>query len=514
MLKADKNQVFTPDHIVQFMCKVLGVNRDSRVLDPCCGSGAFLVRAMTEAMDDCETEDERELVKEECIYGIEYDEVAFGLSTTNMLIHEDGNSNIKQGNCFDQGKEIEENNINMVLMNPPYNAQKKHSNPEYVKSWDKSTTTDPSKGFHYVHYVASKVKTGTLAVLLPMSCAIGNNKEIKKFKEKMLNEHTLEAVFSMPSEIFHPGANVSSCCMVFDLGVRHEKSSIKGTFFGYFRDDGFVKKKNLGRVEYLNDDGEGIWKNIKAEWLNLYYNRIEKTSMSVIKEVSHDDEWLAEAYMETDFYHLDDLNFENKIKDYLAFEVLTGRANINKTTNKDNALKQKIRLDVDTWKEFYVDNKTHPENGLFTLDIPKGTTTDMLTEGNSIPYVAAKRDINGLRSMVDKVENEEYISDGNCIAFVALGAGSAGYATYQSKEFIGMNGKISLGYNENLNPYVGIFIATLLDLERPKYSFGRSWTGAKLKDTMIKLPVNEDDGTPDWDLMEEYIKSLPYGNVI
>jgi len=59
----------------------------------------------------------------------------------------------------------------------------------------------------------------------------------------------------------------------------------------FFRDDGFVKKKNLGRVEYLNDDGEGIWKNIKAEWLNLYYNRIEKTGMSVIKEVSHDDVW-------------------------------------------------------------------------------------------------------------------------------------------------------------------------------------------------------------------------------
>ena len=38
------------------MSKAVGVNKNSRVLDPCCGSGAFLVRAMTDAMDDCDTE--------------------------------------------------------------------------------------------------------------------------------------------------------------------------------------------------------------------------------------------------------------------------------------------------------------------------------------------------------------------------------------------------------------------------------------------------------------------------
>ena len=54
--KTDKNQAFTPDHIVHFMCRVTGVNRNSIVLDPCCGSGAFLVRALTDALDDCDTE--------------------------------------------------------------------------------------------------------------------------------------------------------------------------------------------------------------------------------------------------------------------------------------------------------------------------------------------------------------------------------------------------------------------------------------------------------------------------
>ena len=67
--KSDKNQAFTPDHIVKFMCDIAGINRNTKVLDPCCGSGAFLVRAMTDAMDDCDTEQERDNVKKNNIYG-------------------------------------------------------------------------------------------------------------------------------------------------------------------------------------------------------------------------------------------------------------------------------------------------------------------------------------------------------------------------------------------------------------------------------------------------------------
>ena len=99
--KSDKNQAFTPDHITDFMSKITGVNKHSVVLDPCCGSGSFLVRAMTQALDDCATASEQERVKKYQIFGIEFDENVYGLATTNMLIHSDGNSNIRQGSCFD-----------------------------------------------------------------------------------------------------------------------------------------------------------------------------------------------------------------------------------------------------------------------------------------------------------------------------------------------------------------------------------------------------------------------------
>ena len=322
--KADKNQAFTPDHIVHFMCKVVGVNRNSVILDPCCGSGAFLVRAMTEALADCDTEEERERVKKKQIYGIEYEETAFGLATTNMLIHGDGNSNIVQGSCFKIDNYVDAG-VNVVLMNPPYNAQRKHSDTTYIKTWKHTNKEDPSKGFHYVHEISEKIKTGRLAVLLPMQCAIGYDREIKSFKRKMLEKHTLDAVFSFPPDLFHPGANALTCCMIFNLGTRHESAPIKETFFGYFKNDGFTKKKNLGRIEKIDQNGLGVWANIETEWLDLYRNRKSVNGMSIIKQVSFDDEWLAEAYMETDYTTLNQQDFQKVLNQYLGYLISNGR---------------------------------------------------------------------------------------------------------------------------------------------------------------------------------------------
>lgn len=190
--KSDKNQAFTPDHICDFMSKVVGVNKYSRVLDPCCGSGAFLVRAMTEAMDDCDTEKEREEVKRNQIFGIEYEEGAFGLSSTNMLIHGDGNSNVVQDSMFNRAKWIEDSNINIVLMNPPYNATRKNCDSDYTKKWAKNKKEDPSKGFHFVEWIAKHVSPHCkMAILLPMQAAIGHDS-----KGIINNFHTLISWFN------------------------------------------------------------------------------------------------------------------------------------------------------------------------------------------------------------------------------------------------------------------------------------------------------------------------------
>ena len=268
--KSDKNQAFTPDHITDFMAKITGVNKRSVILDPCCGSASFLVRAMTQALDDCATAADQDKVRRFQIYGIEYDENVYGLATTNMLIHSDGNSNIRQGSCFDFEETIKETKPNIILMNPPYNAQRKHVPNSYSKTWAKDKKEDPSKGLYFVKYVADTLNSvntqATLAVLLPVACAIGTTGVIANLKKKILEENTLDAVFTLPNEVFYPGASASACCMVFKIGKKHNDVSNPDTFFGYCKDDGFRKKKNLGRVEQLdNITGKSRWIDIEEK---------------------------------------------------------------------------------------------------------------------------------------------------------------------------------------------------------------------------------------------------------
>ncbi|MCQ5271653.1 SAM-dependent methyltransferase [Schaalia odontolytica] len=326
--KSDKNQAFTPDHITDFMAKICNVNKKSVVLDMTCGSGSFLVRAMTQALADCHTQAEEDDVKKRHIYGVEYDELVYGLATTNMLIHGDGNSNIIQGSCFDEVPRFIADGVrfNVVLMNPPYNAMAKQVPNDYAKTWGKSKQ-DPTKGLYFVKFILDQMNEhdmqGKLAVLLPMACAIGSSKLMKQVKNEILKSNTLDAVFSLPDDIFYPGASVCACCMVFDVGMPH-RSANRETFFAYCKDDCFKKRKNLGRVEQMDENGNGLWSPIQEKWLGTYKNRDIIPGFSARQMVDGDDEWLCEAYMETDYTTLTCDDFQQTVNDYLAYLVKTG----------------------------------------------------------------------------------------------------------------------------------------------------------------------------------------------
>jgi len=119
----------------------------------------------------------------------------------------------------------------------------------------------------------------------------------------------------MPNELFfNSKVGVISCVMVFTAKRPHPAS--KKTFFGYFKDDGFVIKKIKGRVDSL-----GKWRNIKRTWLEAFINREEIAGLSINRCVSAADEWCAEAYMETDYSVITDKDFENEIKKYVAYKV-------------------------------------------------------------------------------------------------------------------------------------------------------------------------------------------------
>ena len=347
--KADKNQAFTPDHITNFMCRALGVDCTKRVFDGTCGSGTFLVQAMVLELSDCNrrvaTDDEKQILRKkvvkENIYGIELEERPYGLATTNMLIHGDGNSNIEKGNLFESEAFFRKANPDIILMNPPYNAKPITIPAKYKAGWKSDMKEDPTKGMVFLKFISDMVakmnkeresagksaKHVKIAILLPVATAIGtSNSYISDMKKTLLENNTLEAVFTLPNEIFYPGASASACCMVFTLGKPHVNpdGTINKTFFGYFKDDGHKKKKNLGRVEQFKGD-QSLWKEIEEEWLSLFRNKEAKPGLSAMHAVSGDDEWLCEAYMETDYSKLTQADFQRQLNNYLAYLVKAGK---------------------------------------------------------------------------------------------------------------------------------------------------------------------------------------------
>lgn len=348
--KADRNQAFTPDHITEFMCCLTEVDRTKVVLDGTCGSGSFLVQAMVKEFADCHrgsSEREiklfKEIVASRHIYGIEADENAYGLAATNMLIHGDGNSNLKLANIFDCEEFIKNADPDIILMNPPYNAKPLGIPDSYKSSWGnaKNGKEDPTKGLVFIQFLSDivkrmneeRIKAGRsrkevkLAVLLPVSAAIGTSRLITEAKKAMLLDNTLEAVFTLPNEIFYPGASVSACCMFFTLGRPHigADGTAGETFFGYCKEDGFRKRKNLGRIEQFDSEGNSRWKAVEKEWLRLYRNKTAVDGLSALAVVSGESEWLCEAYMKTDYSKLTEADFQQSINHYFAYMIKEDR---------------------------------------------------------------------------------------------------------------------------------------------------------------------------------------------
>ena len=273
--------VLTPPHITELFSEIANVNKDSVVLDNCAGTGGFLISAMRKMIKDAKGDSKKEeKIKLQQIIGIEFQHDIFALICSNMFIHGDGRSNLVKGSCFDEKimRQVRNFKPNVGFLNPPY----------------KSTKTDPEE-LEFVLNNLSLLQKGSICVaIVPMSCALAKSGVIFSLKEKILREHTLEAVFSMPKELFHNSdVGVNTCIMVFKAKEKHPANY--KTYFGYWKDDGFIKRRQ-GREDYNNK-----WTEIKKYWITTYRNKEEIIGHSIKKVVSAEDEWCVEAYMETNY---------------------------------------------------------------------------------------------------------------------------------------------------------------------------------------------------------------------
>ena len=298
--------VLTPRHITELFCDLANISKEDTVLDICAGTGGFLISAMQAMLRTAITEEERKDIKRNRLIGIENSPKMFALCASNMILRGDGKANLHQSSCFEPSlkKSISSPNSkskvkrpNVGLLNPPY-AQSK-SDAE----------------LHELYFVKEMLdmleKGGTGLAIIPVSCVITPNKA----KHEILAKHTLKAVMSMPSDLFYPVGTVT-CIVIFEAHKPHVQNN-KKTWFGYWRNDGFVKTKHLGRI-----DVNHTWIDIKNKWVEAYRNNEVRAGESVTAYVKADDEWIAEAYLETDYSQITIEDFEAVVKNYAMFKLL------------------------------------------------------------------------------------------------------------------------------------------------------------------------------------------------
>lgn len=475
--------VLTPPHITELFSEIANVNKDSIVYDNCCGTGGFLISAMKKMIGDSKGDEAKiEEIKNKQLIGIEYQNDIFALACSNMFIHGDGKTGIFKGDCFDKTliQQIKDKyKPNIGFLNPPYKTDKKNDIEE----------------FEYVLNNLEMLAPNSICIaIIPMSCVIAQGGKIYELKKRLLKEHTLEAVFSMPNDLFvNSHVGTVTAIVVFKTHQPHPPD--KETFFGYWKDDGFVKNRSLGRCDFYNK-----WKNIKKEWLYNFRNN-KTTNFSLTKLITAKNEWCIEAYMRPNYNTLKEDDFIEVLKEYSGYLFLN---KLSDDVSKNPSLKKKkLKLEIDKWGDFKIDDLFYVYSG---GDKPK--ENDLRHQDgvlvNSIENLTTN---NGIQEKV-LFNGDKKFKD--FISVVSIGAG--GHAFYQSELGAMFTRVKALVPKESItfNKYVGLFLVTLLRLEKIRYSYGRVLDKDRLKNTYIKLPTK--DKKPDWKFIEEYIKSLPFSS--
>lgn len=240
--KSESGQVFTPEHITDFMYRILEVDQNDLILDATCGSGGFLVKSMANMIREAGGMDTAKAgeIKAHQLYGIEFDREIYALACANMLIHKDGKTNLEQmdARTEEAGEWMAEKSITKVLMNPPY--ENKYGCMKIVEN------------------VLDNVPAHTMcAFILPDKKL---EKASKAQMKRILKNHRLRKVIKLPEDLFF-NVGVTTSIFVFETGIGQNGEEF---FACYMEKDGLATVKNKGR-----HDVHGKWADIEAYWVDV-----------------------------------------------------------------------------------------------------------------------------------------------------------------------------------------------------------------------------------------------------
>jgi len=227
--KGKMGQYFTPREIIQFCVKMLNPENDDLVLDPSCGSGGFLLNAM----DWVKIKAEKDYGKEESkniwhkfamnnLYGIEISDQIARVCKMNMIIHDDGHTNVISTDALKNFKDIQEikkdfkkDRFDIILTNPPFGATVKDTEKDYLTQYELGSKINKRKNQNteilFIERCIDFVQSGTGKIGIVLPDGILTNSSLQYVRDFLMEHCQLLAVVSLPQFAFaHFGAGVKS----------------------------------------------------------------------------------------------------------------------------------------------------------------------------------------------------------------------------------------------------------------------------------------------------------------
>ena len=309
----EKGIVLTPKHITDLFCDIAEYYSDkkldetTKIIDICCGSGAFLISALDRIKRNIYSETISESEKS----------LRYATAQRNSLIEDKISKLTKQSKDLKKKDAVYNKSeiANIEKEITKFSKQIEDLNEYLVKNGLEEVIIQ--KGQDELDFIASMLhylKVGGIGIaIIPMSCA-GNSGA--KLRAKLLQHHTLLACMSMPSQVFfdsHVGAN--TCIIVLKAHIPHD--SKKATFLGRWKDDGFIVIPHNGRKD------SGKWDSIRREWIEQLDGTAPSNDVVFVRrKIRPTDEALAEAYTKTDYSQLKNSDFEKTLKKFSLYKFM------------------------------------------------------------------------------------------------------------------------------------------------------------------------------------------------
>lgn len=207
-------EFYTPRAVTDFMAQMIKPKIGEKMADFACGTGGFITSWLKELDKQVKTTEDKEAYGAS-VYGMEKKQFPYMLCITNMLLHDLDVPQVFHGNSLlrDVLDYTEEDQFDVILMNPPYGGSEKAD----VKNHFPSDLASSETADLFMSVIMYRLKkNGRAAVILPDGFLFGTDNAKVSIKKKLLGEFNLHTVVRMPGSVFAPYTSITTNILFFD----------------------------------------------------------------------------------------------------------------------------------------------------------------------------------------------------------------------------------------------------------------------------------------------------------